>query len=196
LPEIVDNPGLPPSAHPDSSRRAIALVGFMGAGKTTVGQALAERLGWRFADLDQLVEARRGSSIREIFRLDGEKIFRHLEYSVLSDTIGMTGSDRIVLALGGGAFAGEKIRAALQAALVPAVWLDAPPEELYQRCDQPGVVRPLRTSLEKFRQLYDQRRPFYEKAALRISTAGKDIAAIVEEIISGLEVISNRGVAE
>ena len=57
-------------------------------------------------------------------------------------------------------------------------------------------MRPLRTSLEKFRQLYDQRRPFYEKAALRISTAGKDIAAIVEEIVSGLEVISDRGVTE
>lgn len=168
----------------------------MGAGKTTVGQALAERLGWQFADLDQLVEARRGLSVPEIFRLDGEKIFRHLEYSVLSDTIGKTGSGRVVLALGGGAFAAEKIRGVLQAALIPAVWLDAPLEELYHRCDQPGVVRPLRRSLEKFRQLHDKRRPFYEIATLRISTAGRDIAAIVEEIISGLKIISDEGVAE
>ena len=56
MPEIVGNPGLPPSAHPESYARAIALVGFMGAGKTTVGEVLAERLGWRFADLDQLID--------------------------------------------------------------------------------------------------------------------------------------------
>ena len=98
--------------------------------------------------------------------------------------------------MGGGAFAAEKIRGVLQAALIPAVWLDAPLEELYQRCDQPGVVRPLRRSLEKFRQLHDKRRPFYEIATLRISTAGRDIAAIVEEIISGLKIISDEGVAE
>ena len=196
MPEIVDNPGLPPCAHGESSARAIALVGFMGAGKTTVGQALAARLGWQFADLDQLVEDRHGSSIQEIFRRDGEKNFRHLEYSVLSDTIARTGFDRVVLALGGGAFQAEKIRTALQAAVIPAVWLDAPSEELYQRCDQPGVVRPLRTSLEEFRRLHEQRRPSYEKALLRISTGDKDIAAIVEEIISGLKIISDRGVAE
>lgn len=196
MPEIVDNPVLPHSAHRESSGRAIALVGFMGAGKTTVGQALAERLGWPFADLDQLVEAHRGTSIREIFRRDGEKIFRHLEYSVLSDTIRKTASGRMVLALGGGAFPAEKIRAVLQAARIPAVWLDAPLEELYQRCDQPGVVRPLRTSLEKFRQLHEERRPFYEKASLHISTGGKEIARIVEEIISGLDISSDRGVAE
>jgi shikimate kinase len=188
LPEIVDKPGLPPSAHPESYAPAIALVGFMGAGKTTVGQALAERLGWRFADLDQLIEERCGSSIPEIFRRDGEKIFRHLEYSVLSDTIEKTGFGRVVLALGGGAFQAEKIRTVLQAALIPAVWLDAPLEELYQRCDQPGIVRPLRTSLEEFRQLHEKRRSSYEKALLRISTGGKEIAAIVEEIISGLKV--------
>ena len=192
----MDNSLLPPSARVESPAPAIALVGFMGAGKTTVGQVLAERLGWRFADLDQLVEARRGSTIEEIFRLDGEKIFRHLEYSVLSETIRKSGSDRVVLALGGGAFQTEKIRGVLQAALIPAVWLDAPAEELYQRCDQPGVVRPLRTSFEKFRQLHDKRRPFYEQATLRISTAGKEIAGIVEEIISGLKIISDKGVAE
>ena len=190
MPEIVGNPVLPPSAHPESYARAIALVGFMGAGKTTVGQLLAERLGWQFLDLDQLIEARNGSSIPEIFRRDGEKNFRHLEYSVLSDTIAKTGFDRVVLALGGGAFQAEKIRSVLQAALIPAVWLDAPLEELYQRCDQPGVVRPLRTSLEEFRLLHEKRRPSYEKALLRISTGGKDIAVILEEIISGLKTIS------
>jgi len=195
LPEIVDNPVMPPSAHPESNAAAIALVGFMGAGKTTVGQALAQRLGWQFADLDQLIEARSGSSIPEIFRRDGEKIFRHLEYSVLSDTIEKTGFARRVLALGGGAFQAEKIRAVLQAAQIPAVWLDAPLEELYQRCDQPGIVRPLRTSLEEFRQLHEKRRPSYEKALLRIGTGGKEIAAIVEEIISGLK-ISDTGVGK
>ena len=101
-----------------------------------------------------------------------------------------------MLALGGGAFQAEKIRTVLETALIPAVWLDAPLEELYQRGDQPGVVRPLRTSLEEFRQLHEKRRPSYEKALLRISTGGKDIAAIVEEIIFGLNTISDRGVCE
>lgn len=196
MPEIVDDPVLPRSVHGQKPASAIALVGFMGAGKTTVGQALALRLGWQFADLDQLIEQRRGCTIPEIFRQEGEKIFRDLEFSLLSETIGAAGSGRLVLALGGGAFAGEKIRGLLQRTNVAAVCLDAPVEELYQRCDQPGVVRPLRTSLEEFRRLYEKRRPSYEQAKLLISTGGKQVDVIVGQIISELKLMPNRGVAE
>lgn len=190
----MDEPGLPPSAFGERSTRAIALVGFMGAGKTTVGRALADRLGWYFTDLDQLIEQRCGRAIPEIFRFEGESAFRDLEYSVLSEIIEGAGSPNLVLALGGGAFAAENVRARLLQANVPAVCLEAPVEELYRRCEQPGVVRPLRTNLPEFRQLYEQRRTSYGKADLCIGTGGKGIASVVEEIISGLKLVG--GISE
>src|ERR1051326_3838926 len=82
----------------------VALVGFMGAGKTTVGQALAEHLGWRFVDLDPVIEGRAGLRIPEIFSQHGEARFRELECEALEAAIDSQRSESLVLALGGGAF--------------------------------------------------------------------------------------------
>jgi len=88
----------------------------------------------------------------------------------------------LVLALGGGAFVVERIRALLRERYVPAVWLDAPAEELFRRCDQPEVVRPLRRDPEQFTKLYEQRLSSYRQADLHVITKGKEISAIAEEI--------------
>ena len=80
--------------------------------------------------------------------------------------------------------------------LIPAVFLDAPAEELFLRSEQTGVVRPLRRDLDQFRRLYEQRRPDYLKSGLQVDTSGKDVAAVVEEIVSGLERVANSGVSE
>jgi shikimate kinase len=167
--------------------KAVALVGFMGAGKTTVGRALAERLGWRFEDLDDLIQAREGLTIEQIFNQRGESAFRDLEHIVLTETIADGSPGHLVLALGGGAFVAAHNQDLLRTARVPAVFLDAPVEELFRRCEQPGVNRPNRRDPESFRQLYERRRPVYLNAGLCIDTYRKTIASVVEEITSALQ---------
>jgi shikimate kinase len=165
-----------------------ALVGFMGAGKTTVGHALAERLGWRFADLDQLIQAQENRTIPEIFQQGGESAFRKLELDVLARTLASSSSSEpLVLALGGGAFVSEAIRGLLKQREVPTVWLDAPCEELFRRCEQPEVVRPLRRDAEQFTKLYEQRLSSYRQADFRVVTIDKEISALVEEIFVRLK---------
>ena len=171
---------------------AVSLVGFMGAGKTTVGRALAARLGWRFEDLDDLIQAREGRSIEQVFQQQGESGFRELERRVISEKI-TAQSAPLVLALGGGAFIEEQVQNILRDAEIPAVFLDAPVAELFRRSEQPEVVRPLRQDRERFCQLYERRRPAYLKAQLRIETGGKAIAMVVEEIISGLNLDPSSG---
>jgi shikimate kinase len=183
---MTDETVLPRSRREQASVHTVALVGFMGAGKTTVGQELARRLDWRFADLDQLIESREGRTIPQIFQAEGEAGFRALEHGVLAESLAVPGSGSTVLALGGGAFVVEKVRALLRERQVPAVWLDAPAEELFRRCEQPEVVRPLRRDPEQFTKLYEQRLSSYRQADLHVITKGKEISAIAEEIVMRL----------
>lgn len=174
--------------------RAVALVGFMGAGKTTVGRELALRLGWRFEDLDQWIETRERRTIEQIFREQGEAEFRKLEYLAVREAIGSLEHGSLVLALGGGAFIDPGVQKHLQEAKIPVVFLDAPVAELFRRCEQPGLERPLRRNLEQFRELYQRRRPEYLKAAICIETEGKMIAEVAQKIISGLNLAPVSGV--
>ena len=173
----------------------VALVGFMGAGKTTVGRELATRLGWRFDDLDDLIQAVEGNTIQQIFETRGEPAFREMERRILSATLANHTSPR-VLALGGGAYVHPENQAILESARIPAVFLDASAEELFERSAQPEVVRPLRMDREQFSELYQQRRPAYSNAAMCVQTSGKDVGAVAEEIISALKLVPGRGVSE
>jgi shikimate kinase len=168
----------------------VALVGFMGAGKTTVGQALAARMSWSFTDLDRVIERKDGRIIEQIFRLSGEPAFRRIEQAALTEAIDKLKEGPGVLALGGGAFTDQENHRLLASADVAIVFLDAPVEELFRRCEQPGVVRPLRRNLDQFRELHERRRHSYGNSTLKISTAGKDIPSIVEEIISELNLVA------
>jgi shikimate kinase len=192
---MIQEPALPSSARSARPVAAVAMVGFMGAGKSTVGQALASRLNWSFADIDRLIETQEGQSIEHIFKSAGETRFRELERSLLQQSL-KSSAGGLVLALGGGAFAQAEVRDLLEAAHVPTVFLNASPEELFQRCEKPGVVRPLRGDLNQFRALYERRQSSYRKASLRIETEGKPIAEIVEEIIAGLELAPASGAPE
>src|SRR5579862_7206074 len=96
---------------PVSGVRAVVLVGFMGAGKSSVGAALSRRLGWPFEDLDERIQAREQRSIEQIFRESGEAEFRRLEHQALRSLVGELDSAKVV-ALGGGAFA-QAINASL-----------------------------------------------------------------------------------
>jgi shikimate kinase len=166
--------------------RAVVLVGFMGAGKSSVGAALSRKLGWPFEDLDERIQAREQRSIEQIFRQSGEAVFRQLEHAALRSLVGEPGAAAKVVALGGGAFAQATNAALLEEAGWSTVFLDAPVQELFRRCQQQPLERPLRGDVTKFQRLYEDRRPCYLKAGLRIETAGKDVNEVAEEMITRL----------
>jgi shikimate kinase len=167
----------------------------MGAGKTTVGRELARRVAWHFHDLDDLIQAAEGNTIEQIFQERGEKAFREIERRILSATLTNDISQR-VLALGGGAFVDAQNRSLLQSARVPVVFLDAPVEELFERSEQPEIIRPLRRDLDEFRRLYERRRPEYLKAAICIQTSGKDAGSVAGEIMAALKLVAGPGASE
>jgi shikimate kinase len=175
----------------DFGMGSVLLVGFMGAGKSTVGSALAARLGCAFEDLDQRIERHQGRTVPEIFRDCGEARFRRAESAALRELLDeLRGGVKKVAALGGGAFAQVKNAGLIEARGVPTVFLDAPAQELWRRCceqarDQ-GTRRPLLKSIEKFSKLYQARRTRYLKATFRQETSGREIDRIVEEIVEAL----------
>ena len=174
-----------------SGAQAVILIGFMGAGKSSVGRALGERLGWPFEDLDERIERRERRKVGEIFRDSGEPEFRRGEHAALRELLNElnAGAERVV-ALGGGAFAQQRNARLIKAAGVPTVFLDASVEELWRRCREQALLhgseRPLLNRLENFRDLYEARRPHYLKASWQQETGGKAIEEIVAEVIQAL----------
>jgi len=162
-------------------RRRLYLVGFMGCGKTTVGRLLAQRLGWRFFDLDEELERRQGRTIAHIFADQGEPYFREVERMLLEETL-TASEEPTVVALGGGTFAQTENFDRIRSDGGVSVWLDCSLEELRRRCR--GLAnRPLFRDPSSFRQLYEQRLPYYQKADFRVDADRRDPAAVVEEIL-------------
>jgi shikimate kinase len=179
--------------------QAVILIGFMGAGKSSVGRAMGELLGWAFEDLDERIELRERRAVAEIFRDSGEAAFRDAEHAALKELLEelRSGTKRVV-ALGGGAFVPPRNAALIEAEGVPTVFLDASVEELWRRCgvqaERQGVERPLLSGyVEKFRELYETRRPHYLKARHRQETGGKRVAAIAAGVIEALGLGQGRG---
>lgn len=137
----------------------IFLVGFMGAGKTTVGKALAHHLEYAFFDLDELIAARVGKSVQEIFAELGEAEFRSLESAAIQSCRNMV---RSVVALGGGAYITEENRISLRAIGV-TVWLDCPIEICLKRIGG-DRSRPLLGDEDDMRPLLAGRRAAYAQA--------------------------------
>lgn len=178
---------------------AVILVGFMGAGKSSVGRELGQRLNWLFEDLDDRIEALEGRTVASIFRDSGEAEFRRVEHAALQQALEeLRGGSRRIIALGGGAFVQKQNATLLQASSVPTVFLDAPVEELWQRCctqaNASGAERPLMRNEEEFRKLYEGRRAGYGSATLHIQTGSRTVEAIAGEIAEklGLKMIALR----
>jgi shikimate kinase len=170
----------------------------MGAGKSSVGRALAEEIGWTFEDLDERIERREQQKVPEIFRELGEAEFRRAEHEALKELLqGVRAGAERVIALGGGAFVQKRNAELVETREVPTVFLDANVDELWRRCrlqaEQQGIERPLLGSLEGFRELYEQRRPHYLKASLRQETGGKNVEGIVAEVVRALGLGGRRG---
>jgi shikimate kinase / 3-dehydroquinate synthase len=162
--------------------RHVVLIGFMGAGKTTLGEGAARLLGRPFVDLDRELEHETGSLVQELFAERGEAEFRELEEELaveaLADTV------PAVVALGGGAVTSERVRESLTDAAL-TVWLRVQIDEAWRRAA--GPERPLARDETAFRRLYEQREPLYEAAAGAHATDLDDVvlAAAGVHVASG-----------
>jgi shikimate kinase len=162
----------------------IYLTGFMGAGKSTVGRRLAKSIGYRFADLDQLIVAREGKPIPEIFASHGEAYFRDCETAVLADQVRAVDT---VYATGGGIVARAENRALMKAS-GQVVYLRAGWTTLQQRLSR-GSGRPLadpQKGWAPIRLLWESRLSWYEEADLVIDTDHLRHDAVVNAIVSRL----------
>jgi shikimate kinase len=160
----------------------VYLVGFMAAGKTTLARALARRLDWQSADIDELIEQHERLTVSEIFAKHGEGYFRTLERQILLE---QTGPRHLVVATGGGTFADVQNRATINRDGV-SVWLDVPLDRLVDRVPADGR-RPLAADRAGFERLYYQRRAAYEQAHVRLDAGRASVDALVEQLVDWLE---------
>ena len=153
------------------------LVGFMGAGKTTVAKALGRRLGWRTEDVDARIEARERRSVSAIFVQEGEGYFRQAEREVLHELLP---ERNVIVATGGGTFVDPDNRAMMLSDGAVA-WLDLSFSRVVERIPPDGR-RPLAADLIQMEQLYMHRRLAYADAHVRID-AGRPVDEVVERLL-------------
>jgi shikimate kinase len=168
----------------------------MGAGKTTVGELLARRLGWRFVDTDRVVEARAGMTVGEVFERRGEAAFRETEAAAIRETVA---GKELVTALGGGALELPETREFL--AGLPGcrmVFLEAPLETLLARCAEHagGPLRPVLRDRERLEERWRARLPWYRQAHLTVATAERTPEAVVECVLAALADEADRGAGQ
>ncbi|HET6277607.1 MAG TPA: shikimate kinase [Candidatus Polarisedimenticolia bacterium] len=164
----------------------VALLGLRGAGKSTIGAALARRLHVPFLELDTLIEEAAGLPLGQIFELHGERHFRRLERETLARFL--SGASPAVLATGGGLVTDSDTYALLRGACT-TVWLAARAEDHYARVVAQGDRRPMADNphaMAELRALLSSRRDLYELADLRIDTSAVDVPTAVRGILARL----------
>lgn len=161
----------------------IVLIGFMGAGKSSVGRELARMMGTTFTDLDDEIVRTAGRPVAEIFQYEGEAEFRRIEREQLRVMLEEVDPAPGVLALGGGAFVQFGNEEMLRESGATIVFLDADVQELQRRCQKPANARPLATSEQKFRELYEERHDIYARAHHTINTRGRTIEQVAHEVM-------------
>jgi shikimate kinase len=159
---------------------AIVLVGLPGAGKSTVGPILAQRLGWRFVDLDEQIEIATGLPVTEIFERRGEEAFRRLETTLTEQ---VASEPELVLSVGGGWIVRNKLPGAL------VVWLQVDPDVASVRACEGASVRPLLqpNPQQRMQELFAERKHLYEQADIHIDTNGMtpDAVAVAVAVAVG-----------
>jgi shikimate kinase len=162
----------------------VALVGFMGTGKSRIGWELSRSLALHFFDTDKVIEHIVGLSVTQIFETHGEKTFRAFETETVDRCVAL---EQAVISCGGGTFASEHNRAKLLTR-GPVVALSASPETILERTRRsPRVLLQVADPLAKIRELLALREPFYAEAPIQVSTDGRLRRDVVAEIIEKLE---------
>jgi shikimate kinase/3-dehydroquinate synthase len=162
----------------------VVLIGFMGAGKTTAARSLGERS----VDVDEVIEARLGRRVQDVFAQDGEAAFREIEESVTLELLGDRKTHAI--ALGGGAIVSPRVREALADKRV--VWLETVWEDAWQRVSGDAIGRPLAADVDGFRELHEGRAPIYASLADVVVPASR--SRRLPEILAALEGLPETGV--
>jgi shikimate kinase len=177
------------TAGPGTVVASVVLVGFMGAGKSTVGRVLAERCGAPFVDCDALIEAQAGP-IDAIFAEEGEPAFRERERDVVTIALAQAAARPAVVALGGGAVTTLEVREALARAVqsrdIHVVWLRAAVDELWRRVGEgESGARPLARDAEAFRRLYEERESLYGQVATVVVScdASRTLDEVVDDVL-------------
>ena len=164
----------------------VALIGLRGAGKSTLGRLAAERLGWRFVELNTEIERKNGLSVPEIFNLYGQGGYRRLEQAAIRGLIARPGA--MVLATGGGIVA-EPLTFDLVLSSFFTVWLRARPEEHMARVRRQGDLRPMaddRSAMQELRTILLSREPLYARAGAIVDTSGLTVDAAAERLIAAI----------
>ena len=165
--------------------RSIFLVGFMGAGKSSIGAAVADRLGSRFVDLDQEISRRLGAPIANVFADRGEATFRAAESDELARVAGLAD---VVVATGGGAFCEPANRELIHGSGGISVFLDLPWAMLLQRLASDNSDRPMYDDSDQARRLFEERLPEYRRATVRVQLDGSESPAeAAERVVDALQ---------
>ncbi len=165
----------------EPENRPLALIGFMGIGKSTVGAELSRRLHWPLTDTDSEIEARSNKTIREIFDWFGEAHFRELEHNVIAQE---AAAGKRILSLGGGAFIQAANRELLLERCV-VVYLAAPWTYVSRSIQRLKNTRPLLRgrSTAELQGLFDSRHPVYDLAHVRVSVPGRNPSQVAGRIL-------------
>ena len=172
----------------DIQLKNIVLIGFMGSGKTAVGKLLAERLGYKFIDTDEIIERSEGKSISSIFNEEGEQRFREIEIRIVRE---LSGLKRHVISTGGGIVTNrENISNLKKDGLV--IWLKAAPETIFKRVSS-KTHRPLlnvENPHETIKKLLTFREPLYAEADISVETDRLEVEKIADVIIMAYDKMS------
>jgi shikimate kinase len=164
--------------------RSIFLVGFMGAGKSSIGAAVAARRGSRFVDLDQVISTRLGAPIVDVFADRGEPTFRAAEHDELARAVLL---EEVVVATGGGAFCNPVNRDLIHRSGAVSVFLDLPWSKLAERLAADNSDRPMYDDADQARRLFEERLPEYRRAMVRVPLDGSESSAeAAERVVDAL----------
>lgn len=163
----------------------IVITGFMGSGKTRIAQELARRLDLAMVDLDNRITEKEGRSPAQLIVEEGEPAFRLIETATLLELLQTNAAH--IIALGGGAWIQKTNRDLIEEYNYLSVWLDAPFDVCWGRIETSGEDRPLGKTKEQAQMLYEQRRPIYQLADIRVAVRDENFEDLITLIVSKLD---------